>query len=60
MNEIKLGDKVRSVTTPDFQGLVTGICEYLHCETRYEVTPEITISGEVKNVWFSEKALIKI
>ena len=57
MNEIKLGDKVRS-TVSGFFGTVTGKCEYLHGNTRYEVTfPEI-VDGEVKTEWFSASELV--
>ena len=51
MNEIKLGDKVRS-TVSGFSGTVTAKCEYLHSNTSYAVTAPEPIDGEVKIEWF--------
>lgn len=48
---ISLGDKVES-TVSGYSGVVTGICHYLHSETRYEVTLGIH-EGEIKTAWFS-------
>lgn len=56
MNEIKLGDKVRSKVS-GFFGTVTAKCEYLHSSTQYSVTaPELT-DGEEKTAWFGSAEL---
>lgn len=59
MNEIKLGDKVRS-NVSGFLGTVTAKCEYLHGNTTYCVTAPEPVNGEVKNEWFSSSELQKI
>lgn len=56
MNEIKLGDKVRSVVS-GFEGTVTAKCEYLHGATQYAVTAPVLVNGEVKTEWFQSSEL---
>lgn len=51
MNEIKLGDKVRS-TVSGFEGTVTGIAEYLHQTKQTQITAPKLTDGEVKIDWF--------
>jgi len=55
MNEIKLGDKVRS-SVSGFTGTVVSKCEYLHGATTFLVAPEL-VNGEVKEYWFSASEL---
>lgn len=57
MNEIKLGDKVRS-TVSGFTGTVTAKCEYLHDTTRYEVTAATLVDGGIKHYWFTASELV--
>lgn len=56
MNEIKLGDKVRS-SVSGFSGTVTAKCEYLHGNTSYGVTASSLVNGEVKTEWFQASEL---
>lgn len=57
MNQIKLGDKVRSKVS-GFHGTITSKCESLFGETRYEVTAPEPVGGEVKYSWFVALELI--
>lgn len=57
MNEIKLGDKVRSEVS-GFRGTVTAKCEYLHGYTQYEVTAPEPVGGEVKTEWFAASEFV--
>lgn len=57
MNEIKLGDKVRS-NVSGFFGTVTAKCEYLHGNTSYAVTAPDPVEGEVKVEWFAATELV--
>lgn len=57
MNEIKLGDQVRSKVS-GFSGTVTAKCEYMYGETRYEVTASEPVRGEVKTSWFAALELV--
>jgi preprotein translocase subunit YajC len=52
MNEIKLGDKVRSKVS-GFSGTVTAVCHYLHSDTHYAVTPTVNPDGKVNVTWFA-------
>lgn len=52
MNEIKLGDKVRSKVS-GFKGTATGIIEYLHDPKRAQVTAPKPVDGEIKIEWIS-------
>ena len=56
MEEIKLGDNVACKIT-GFGGIVTGICHYLHGETRYEVTSSHLTDGGIKTEWFYKDSL---
>ena len=57
MNEVKLGDKVKS-TVSGFAGTVTAKCEYLNGSPRCEVTASELTDGEVKRAWFEASELI--
>lgn len=57
MNEIKLGNKVRS-SVSGFSGTVTAKCEYLHGVTTYAVTAPEPLNGEVKTEWFAASELV--
>lgn len=59
MNDIKLGDKVRS-SVSGFSGTVTAITHYLHGETYYSVTAHELTDGEQKAAWFSIGELEKL
>ncbi len=52
MNEIKLGNKVRSKVS-GFEGTVTGIVEYLHHSKQAQVTAPKLTDGEIKIEWLS-------
>ena len=58
MDEIKLGDKVRS-KVDGFKGTVTAICHYLYGEDSIEVTASELAVGEIKSYWRSPDRLEK-
>lgn len=59
MNEVKLGDKVKSKVS-GFDGIITAKCEYLYADTQYQVTALMSVDGEVREHWFAVKELILV
>ena len=55
MNEVKLGDKVRS-SVSGFSGTITAKCEYLHSTTQYCVTAKCK-DNDIKKAWFAASEL---
>lgn len=51
MNEIKLGDRVRS-TVSGFEGILTAKSEALHGVPQGQVTATTLVDGETKIEWF--------
>lgn len=59
MNEVKLGDKVKSKVS-GFGGIITAKCEYLYADPQYQVTAPMAVDGEVRDRWFAVEELILV
>lgn len=56
MSCIKLGYQVKEIIT-GFEGVVTARCEYLHSNTRIQVTSKTLQDGKPVVEWFDEDSL---